>query len=64
MRFDQFKSDWMKVNDENGDLEFETYCPDRLRSYIANAPKNGVHIIAKNLREPVGYSAVEKPFRA
>lgn len=63
MRRDQFKGEWMTVVDEKGRSEFEIYCPVSLRTYIATLPKSGTHVLAKNLTEPLGYSAVEKAFR-
>lgn len=64
MKRDQFHGDTMTVLDEKGGELFETYCPTRLRDFIAGLPPRGVHLIAKNLRQPVGYNAVEKAFRA
>lgn len=64
MRHDQFHGDTMTVTDDKGDLSFEVYAPQQLRSYVAAQPKRGVFILAKNLTEPVGYDAVEKAFRA
>ena len=54
----------MIVHDEKTATLFETACPERLAEYIASRPKAGDYVIAKNLRQPVGYSAVEKLFRA
>lgn len=64
MKRDQFHGDTMTVLDEKGGELFETYCPTRLRDFIAGLPPRGDHLIAKNLRQPVGYDAVEKAFRA
>lgn len=64
MRYDQFAGDTMTVTDEKGGVSFEVFCPDRLRLYIADRRKGGAHVIPRNLTQPVGYSAVEKAFRA
>jgi hypothetical protein len=64
MRFDQFRGDVMEVQDEKGGETFEVYCPDELQEFLARIPREGRHVIAKNLTEPVGYNAVEKAFRA
>ncbi|MCZ4351573.1 tyrosine-type recombinase/integrase [Roseovarius aestuarii] len=62
MRFDQFQGDWMVVIDEKGDKDFETYCPPRLRTFVASVPKAGAYLLAKNLSEPLGYNVVQKSF--
>ncbi|MCG7574890.1 tyrosine-type recombinase/integrase [Phaeobacter sp. CNT1-3] len=64
MRFDQFNGKWMTVRDEKRAEDFEVYCPPALRSYVESLKKNGAHILAKNLTEPLGYNAIEKRFRA
>lgn len=64
MRWDQFNGDWMTVTDEKGDQELDVFCPADLRAYLDALPKTGAHVLAKNLREPKGYNAVEKQFRA
>ncbi|ETX14321.1 hypothetical protein OCH239_04345 [Roseivivax halodurans JCM 10272] len=63
MRWDQFNGEYMTVVDEKGDQELEVYCPTFLREYIATLSVAGSHLIPKNLREPLGYDAVEKAFR-
>lgn len=64
MRRDQFRGDWMEVVDEKGGQRLEVYCPTSLRAFIEALPKRGAHVLAKNLTQPMGYSAVEKAFRA
>lgn len=64
MRHDQFQGELMTVTDEKGDLTFEVYCPQPLRAYLAGKPRRGAHVLPKNLTQPLGYSAVEKAFRA
>lgn len=54
----------MIVTDEKSDEEFEVFCPDRLRNFIANRPSTGKHVLAKNLTQPLGYGAIEKRFSA
>jgi hypothetical protein len=41
---------------------FQVYCSDRLRDFVASIKKTGAHLIAKNLTQPLDYSAVEKQF--
>ena len=62
MRFDQFADDYMTVTDEKGDQSFEIYCPNDLRKYVAGLPKEGAHLIARNLTQPHGYDMVQKDF--
>ncbi|KUP90936.1 tyrosine-type recombinase/integrase [Tritonibacter horizontis] len=64
MKHSQFHGDTMTVLDEKGDELFDTHCPPRLRQFIEARPPSGEYLIAKNLRQPIGYSAVEKAFRA
>lgn len=63
MRHDHFRGEWMDVLDEKTDTRIEVYSPPSLRAFLAAQPKRGTHIIAKNLTEPLGYSAIEKAFR-
>ncbi|SDJ36937.1 tyrosine-type recombinase/integrase [Salipiger marinus] len=63
MRRDQIDGEWMRVRDEKGDQWLEVYCPQSLRSFAAALPVRGAHFLAKNLREPLGYHAVERAFR-
>lgn len=64
MRWDQFDGDWMEVTDEKSGTVFPVFCPSTLRDALASAPRRGDHVLAKTLRAPVGYNAVEKSFRA
>ncbi len=63
VRHDDFDGDEMWVLDEKGDARFRVYCPDRLRWFVASIKKTGAYILAKNLTQALGYSAVEKQFR-
>lgn len=64
MRHSDFAGEMMTVTDEKGDARFEVYCPPALRDFIASRSKTGAHVLAKHLTQPLGYSAVEKAFRA
>lgn len=64
MTWGAFSGDVMTVIDEKADTSFPTFCPPALRAFLATVPKAGEHIIAKTLREPLGYDAVEKRFRS
>ena len=63
MRHDDFDGEEMWVRDEKNDDRFKVACPDRLGLFVASLRKQGAFILAKNLTEPKGYSAVEKQFR-
>lgn len=63
MRRDQIEGDWMQVRDEKGGQELDVFCPEALRMFVDSLPIRGAHLIAKTLREPVGYDGVEKAFR-
>ena len=63
MKRDQFRGEWMEVLDEKNDEHFEDYCSPALHEYVVSLPITGAHIIAKNLSQPLGYSAIEKSFR-
>ena len=58
-----FKGEWMSVLDEKQKTRFKAYCPERLRDFLAKHPSEGTFVLAKNLREPLGYDAIEKQFR-
>ena len=64
MKHAAFRGEWMDVLDEKGGEEFEIYCPAPLREYMATVKKTGDYVLAKNLREPMGYNVVEKAFSA
>lgn len=64
MRRDHFKDGWMQVLDEKADMRITVYAPRGLLAYLASLPNTGAHLLPKNLTQPLGYSAVEKTFRA
>jgi len=63
MRRDQIEGNWMQVVDEKRGQDLDVYCPAPLRAFVDGLPIRGAHLIAKTLREPVGYDGVEKAFR-
>lgn len=52
----------MSVRDEKGKQNLEVYCPQQLREFISDVPKEGQHLLPKNITEPLSYHAVEKSF--
>jgi hypothetical protein len=63
MRWDAFSGEWMTVRNEKGSEDFAIFCPESLRTYLDKLPLEGSHVLAKNLTEHLGYSAVEHRFR-
>lgn len=63
MEWAQFRDEWMTVRDEKGDQSLEVYCPRGLRDYLATVERNGAHVLARTLRAPYSYAAVEGRFR-
>lgn len=64
MKHEDFDGDSMWVLDEKNAERIKVFCPSDLRDYVSSLPIDGAHILAKNLREPLGYDRVEKQFRA
>ncbi|RVV99682.1 hypothetical protein EKE94_03090 [Mesobaculum littorinae] len=64
MSWDDFAGDRMKVLDEKAGERITTHRPHDLRTYLDDLPKRGAYVLAKNLTQPIGYSACEKAFRA
>lgn len=64
MRRDHFSGNWMQVLDEKADARITVYAPRGLLSYIDTLPITGTHLLPRNQTQALGYSAVEKTFRA
>ena len=66
MRYSDFNGDWMTLLDEKTDTKIEVYIPESLRRFLATLPVEGrgTHLLPRNLTGGLGYSAVEKAFRA
>lgn len=60
MAWDDFDGEFMNVVQEKTGAKISVYCPQRLRDYLANLPKRGRHILARNLTQPIGKRAVQK----
>lgn len=54
----------MTAVDDKADKELEVYCPQSLQAALVTFERKGEHVLAKNLREPLGYDSIEKTFRA
>ncbi|WP_417264243.1 tyrosine-type recombinase/integrase [Celeribacter sp.] len=50
----------MQITKEKTGAKIAVYCPTRLQQYLGTLPKNGKHILAKNLTEPLGKRQVQK----
>ena len=64
MRRDHFSGDWMQVLDEKANARITVYAPRCLLAYVDTLPISGKHLLPSNQTQPLGYSAVEKTFRA
>ncbi|MEP2782804.1 MAG: tyrosine-type recombinase/integrase [Pseudoruegeria sp.] len=62
MRWNDFNGEWVTVMDDKTDTSFEIFAPQQLRTYLKELRKAGRHIMAKNIKEPLGYDAVQKQF--
>jgi integrase len=63
MEESHFDGEYMAVLQEKTNERLWVYCPKRLRDFLAQRPKKGRFILAKNLTEPMTYNTVEKAFR-
>ncbi len=63
MKWEHFDGESISVIQDKTDVRIWIYCPKRLRDHLAELPKRGAFILAKNLTQPVGYDAIEKRFR-
>lgn len=60
MTWDDFDGEYMAVVQEKRKAKIWIYCPERLQNYLANLPKAGKYIIAKNLTQHVDKRTVQK----
>ncbi len=54
----------MAVVQEKTGARIWVYCPDRLLNLLAETPKNGKYILAKNLTKHITYNSIQKKVRA
>jgi len=59
MRWDDFDGEFMGVVQEKTGTEIWVGCPARLRAFLNSHPRQGKHILAKNLTQPLGNRAVQ-----
>lgn len=64
MRHDQFRFPDVVLRDEKTKCEYEVTCPRPLCDLYREIDREGDYLIAKNLREPLGYDVVQKQFSA
>jgi integrase len=60
MTWDDFNGEFIAVVQEKTGEKLWVYCPIRLQSYLASLPRQGRHILARNLTQPLGKRAVQK----
>lgn len=61
MRYGQFDGEWMFVYDEQGKKWREVYCPDDLRDYLSELPRNGIHVLPRTRRQRSGTGELRAP---
>lgn len=60
MRWSDFDGEYVNVVQEKTGAKISVYCPARLRRYLADLPRRGAHILAKNLTQPLHKRAVQR----
>lgn len=60
MKWSSFDGEFMSVTQEKTRTPLQIYCPERLQNYLASLPREGAYILAKNLRQPLTKSTVQK----
>lgn len=60
MEWRHFDGNFVEVVQEKTGAMVWIYCPDRLKSFLARAPRTGRFIIAKNLTQPVSKRRIQK----
>lgn len=60
MKWADFDGEYISVVQEKTGAKLDVACPSRLRSYLDALPKRGDYILAKNLREHLSKSQVQK----
>lgn len=60
MQWDDFDGEFMAVVQEKTGAKIWIYCPERLQRYLGQLHKQGRHILARNLTQPLGKRAVQK----
>lgn len=53
MEWSQFQGGYMDVVQEKTGTPLSIFCPDRLQTYLADLPRRGKHILAKNLTQHI-----------
>lgn len=59
MTWDDFDGEFMRVVQEKTKVQIWIYCPKRLQRFLASLPREGRHILPKNLTQPVGKRRVQ-----
>jgi len=63
MRWDHYDGEYISVVQDKTGERVWVYCPSALREHLDAIPRRGAFILAKNLTQPIGYTAIEKRFR-
>ncbi|WP_138469501.1 tyrosine recombinase XerC [Poseidonocella sp. HB161398] len=60
MKWSDFDGDFVRVIQEKTGADLWIYCPARLWAFLADIPKQGEFILAKNLTQPLGKRQVQE----
>ncbi|WP_208353037.1 tyrosine-type recombinase/integrase [Pseudaestuariivita rosea] len=60
MEWADFDGEYINVVQDKTGTKVAVYCPGRLKAYLAKLPRQGRHIMAKNLTQPIGKRAAQK----
>lgn len=63
MEWAHYHDDYMSVTQEKTKARITIYCPDKLRAFLAELPRTGKHIFARDLTHGITYNTLEKEFR-
>jgi len=64
MEWAHYHDDYMSVTQEKTKARITIYCPPKLRRFLAELPRTGKHIFARDLASGITYHTLEKHFRA
>lgn len=60
MKWSDFDGEYINVIQQKTNTKIDIYCPNRLQAFLKSLPKVGIHIMAKNPKQPIGKRQVQK----
>ncbi len=63
MEWEHFDGEFMSVIQEKTGTRLQIYCPAKLREVLAQTPRKGRFIFARNLTQPITYDMLSTDFR-